>query len=102
MTARHFALNEPAGMVFIPGSFSWSLMVTTEMTRNVHADCNRARIFLLSPASLSGIRGRLVLTPGAGFELAALLHRDGLPLGELFTICGPFACGSGPALGFSF
>jgi hypothetical protein len=57
----------------------------TEMARNVHADCNRARIFLLSPASLSGIRGRLVLTPGARFELAARLHRDGLPLGELFT-----------------
>jgi hypothetical protein len=55
------------------------------MFSNVQLDCGLSRIFLLSPASLSGIRGRLVLKPGARFEVAARLHRDGLPLGELFT-----------------
>ena len=44
-----------------------------------------ARIFLLSPANLGGIRAGYVLNPGAGFDLASRLRRDGLPLGELFS-----------------
>jgi len=43
------------------------------------------RIFLLSPANLSGIRGRQILNKRARFETALRLRGDGLPLGELFA-----------------
>ena len=43
------------------------------------------RIFLLSPANLSGVRGRQILSERAGFETALRLRAEGLPLGELFT-----------------
>jgi len=46
---------------------------------------NRHRIFLLSPANLSGIRASYVLKAEAESELARRLRRDGVPLGELFT-----------------
>jgi hypothetical protein len=44
-----------------------------------------SRVFLLSPARLSGRRGSLVLSPTARFELALRLQAEGLPLGELFS-----------------
>jgi len=44
-----------------------------------------ARIFLLSPANLTGIRAKLILGPAVRFELAGRLHQDGVPLGELFS-----------------
>ena len=44
-----------------------------------------ARIFLLSPANLSGIRAGYILTPNAELNLACRLRRDGVPLGELFS-----------------
>ena len=43
------------------------------------------RIFLLSPAKLSGIRGKQVLSKRARFETALRLRGEGLPLGELFA-----------------
>jgi hypothetical protein len=43
------------------------------------------RIFLLSPASCAGERGRQLLAPGAGFELARRVRRKGAPLGEVFS-----------------
>jgi hypothetical protein len=44
------------------------------------------RIFLLSPASSSGERARLVFNPAARFPLAqALRTPEGAPLGEVFT-----------------
>lgn len=44
------------------------------------------RIFLLSPASCTGERARLVLNPGAHFDLARRLRTaPGVPLGELFS-----------------
>jgi hypothetical protein len=43
------------------------------------------RVFLLSPASSSGQRSRLLLAPGAGSPLAARLRRDGAPIGEVFS-----------------
>ena len=43
------------------------------------------RIFLLSPASCAGERGRQLLAPGAGFELAQRVRREGAPLGEVFS-----------------
>jgi len=42
------------------------------------------RIFLLSPASVGGIRARLVMRANAGSEMARRLRQGGVPLGELF------------------
>ncbi len=45
-----------------------------------------SRVFLLSPATCTGRRAAQVLSPNAGFPLAAALHRrDGAPLGPLFA-----------------
>src|SRR5688572_27821793 len=45
-----------------------------------------ARIFLLSPASCSGNRARIVMSERATFDLAVRLRqRDGAPLGEVFS-----------------
>lgn len=45
-----------------------------------------SRIFLLSPASCSGRRARMVLSPRAGFDLARRLReQEGAPLGEVFS-----------------
>src|SRR5579871_6983246 len=45
----------------------------------------RRRIFLLSPARAGGVRAQMLLRPGASFDLAVRLRREGLPLGEAFT-----------------
>lgn len=42
--------------------------------------------FLLSPASTSGRRARMLLSPGAGFDLARRFHTPGgAPIGEVFS-----------------
>jgi hypothetical protein len=43
------------------------------------------RVFLLSPASIAGIRGRLVMRESAASEMSVRLRQDGVPLGELFS-----------------
>jgi hypothetical protein len=43
------------------------------------------RVFLLSPASCSGERGRQLLSRSASFELARRMRREGAPLGEVFS-----------------
>ena len=43
------------------------------------------RVFLLSPASCTGERGRQLLAPRAAFELARRVRRQGAPLGEVFS-----------------
>lgn len=43
------------------------------------------RIFLLSPAKVSGVRAGLLLNPKAPFALARQFHREGLPLADIFT-----------------
>jgi hypothetical protein len=43
------------------------------------------RVFLLSPAKVSGVRAGLLLNPRATFALARQFHREGLPLAEIFT-----------------
>src|SRR5438270_2937328 len=43
------------------------------------------RIFLLSPASVAGIRAGLVMNESTDSEMARRLRRDGVPLGELFS-----------------
>src|SRR5258708_1073326 len=50
-------------------------------------DCRRplSRVFLLSPANTSAIRGQLLLNINSEFELARRIRRQGAPLGELFS-----------------
>jgi hypothetical protein len=43
------------------------------------------RVFLLSPANTSAIRGRLLMNQNSEFELAQRIRRQGVPLGELFS-----------------
>lgn len=43
------------------------------------------KVFLLSPAKVSGARAGLLLNPNASFPLARQFQREGLPLGEVFT-----------------
>lgn len=43
------------------------------------------RIFLLSPAKVSGVRAKLLLNRTAPFPLARTFHREGLPLADIFT-----------------
>ena len=47
-----------------------------------------ARVFLLSPASCSGLRASLILRSSASSFLARQLREPaGVPLGEVFTFC---------------
>ena len=43
------------------------------------------RVFLLSPANLSGARAKLLMNSDARSELAGRLRSEGAPLGEVFT-----------------
>lgn len=43
------------------------------------------KIFLLSPAKVSGVRAGWLLNPKATFPLARQFHGEGLPLGEVFA-----------------
>jgi hypothetical protein len=46
----------------------------------------QSRVFLLSPANLGGIRGQMMLSPRAQFDLARQLQGGaGAPLGEIFS-----------------
>ncbi|MGH7523214.1 MAG: hypothetical protein ACREK8_02810, partial [Gemmatimonadales bacterium] len=44
-----------------------------------------SRVFLLSPASLSGRRAALLFNPDASFDLAVRIRAAGVPLGEIFS-----------------
>ena len=45
-----------------------------------------SRVFILSPANCNGIRGRMMVSPKAGFDLARQLRSAaGAPLGEVFS-----------------
>ena len=43
------------------------------------------RVFLLSPASTSGVRAKILLRDEARFPLAVRLREEGAPLGEVFA-----------------
>jgi hypothetical protein len=45
----------------------------------------RTRVFLLSPANTSAIRGQLLLNRSSAAELAQRIRRQGAPLGEVFS-----------------
>jgi hypothetical protein len=44
-----------------------------------------ARVFLLSPAKVTGVRAHMLMNPLAPFPLARKLRADGLSLAEVFT-----------------
>lgn len=44
-----------------------------------------SQVFLLSPARCDGERARVLLNPGASFELAERLRGAGAPIGEVFS-----------------
>src|SRR5258706_15332202 len=45
-----------------------------------------SRVFILSPANCNGIRGRMMVSPKAGFDLARQLQSAaGAPLGDVFS-----------------
>src|SRR6185503_13693798 len=45
-----------------------------------------ARVFLLSPANLGGIRAQMMISPNARFQLARQLQGEsGAPLGDIFS-----------------
>jgi len=44
-----------------------------------------SRVFVLSPANTSALRGQLLLNNDSQFELAHRIRRQGAPLGEVFT-----------------
>jgi hypothetical protein len=44
-----------------------------------------SRVFLLSPANASALRGQLLLNKDSHFELAHRIRRLGAPLGEIFS-----------------
>jgi hypothetical protein len=48
-------------------------------------DPRTPRVFLLSPARLTGQRANILMRPEAGFELARRLRSEGLSLGEIFS-----------------
>jgi hypothetical protein len=48
-------------------------------------EAGRYRVFLVSPASASGERARLLLGDRGQSEIAATLRREGAPLGEVFS-----------------
>src|SRR5216683_2862922 len=43
------------------------------------------RIFLLSPANTGGVRGRLIMSGSAHFDLAVRLRQEGAPLADVFS-----------------
>jgi len=45
----------------------------------------RSRVFLLSPANTSAVRGQQLLNRNSEFELARRIRGQGAPLGELFS-----------------
>ena len=45
---------------------------------------SRARIFLLSPANASGIKGQRLLAPASNCELGVRLRNGGVALGEIY------------------
>lgn len=53
--------------------------------RRAPVRCAVQRVFLLSPAKVSGVRAGLLLNPRAPFALARQFHREGLPLADVFT-----------------
>lgn len=52
----------------------------------ISGDTLPRRIFFLSPASISGIRSKMLSNPHAQFDLARRIRHSGVPLGEIYSI----------------
>jgi hypothetical protein len=75
---RHRNFASRAALIFSAGS-------SPEPPPQRPVDVNVRKIFLLSPAKVSGVRAGLLLNPLAPFALARQFQRSGLPLAEIFT-----------------
>jgi hypothetical protein len=60
-------------------------MISSMTTIGHDSTLERRSVFLLSPASLSGRRAKLILGPSSNSKLATELHLSGAPLGEVFS-----------------
>jgi hypothetical protein len=59
--------------------------VSEDISMKPVAEPPAPRVFLLSPANSSALRGRLLLKTDSRFELANRLRQQGAPLGEVFS-----------------
>jgi hypothetical protein len=59
--------------------------VSEDISPKPVAEPSAPRVFLLSPANSSALRGRLLLNIDSRFELANRLRQQGAPLGEVFS-----------------
>jgi hypothetical protein len=58
----------------------------TDLTRvGSPRDTQPRRIFVLSPANVSGIRSKMLFNPHAQFDLALRIRRSGASLGEVYS-----------------
>ncbi|MGD0303210.1 MAG: hypothetical protein ABSC71_00110 [Candidatus Acidiferrales bacterium] len=55
------------------------------MGKKTQVGATKRRVFLLSPANLSGRRAGYLLSPRSKFELATRVGGEGAPLGEVFS-----------------
>jgi hypothetical protein len=60
-------------------------MAVHSKTINSQEPTLRRRVFLLSPANLSGRRAKVLLREAASFELAMRIRSNGAPLGDVFS-----------------
>jgi hypothetical protein len=63
----------------------WQRLASGDHARRPDYDPCRSRVFLLSPANSSAIRGQLLLNRNSDFELAHRFRQEGAPLGEIFS-----------------
>jgi hypothetical protein len=68
---------EAGGRIQVPGG--------AEPPRTGRVGARVRKIFLLSPAKVSGVRAGLLLNPNAPFALARQFHAEGLPLAVVFS-----------------
>lgn len=80
------------GLQILSSGLTWLAMESSNpdlevrfATEAQHPKQPRGRIFLLSPANVSGKRGQLLLGKHARGELATRLREASLPLGEVFS-----------------
>jgi radical SAM superfamily enzyme YgiQ (UPF0313 family) len=64
----------------------WLISTRQVRSKTLGPSCTLMRkIFLLSPAKITGVRAGLLLKPGATFALARQFQRAGLPLADIFS-----------------
>src|ERR1700757_1743531 len=79
--ARFHGMEEVVGSIPTRSTKSSAAFESTLDYRSHH----RQRVFLLSPANLSGVRAGYLLRENAKSDLASRLRTNGVALGELFS-----------------